>query len=334
MRKGWWIFFGIIVVLVAGYGMGPHPSKPVYDTTLPSVPTGTSDLDQYVAQGEALHKLKPNNEARIVWYDSLHHGKTPYVLLYLHGFSASQEEGNPVAPDFAAAYGCNLYLSRLSEHGIDTPDAMVNLTADGLWNSAKRAYAIARQLGDSVIIMGTSTGGTLALQLAATYPDDPIKGLILMSPNIAINNPAAWLLNKPWGLQIARRVTGSKYYGKTDTSALGRQYWNIPYRLEALVQLQEMLTTDMTPSTFQAVRQPTLLLYYYKDEQHQDPTVKVAAEKKMFDELGTPASQKRAVDIPDAGAHVLGCYITSHDLPSVTRAINGFAQQILELNKK
>jgi pimeloyl-ACP methyl ester carboxylesterase len=333
MRKGWWILGGLIVVLVSGYLLGPRPSKPVYDPALPSVPSGAAALDQYITQGEALHKIKPNNQARIVWYDSLHR-KTPFVLLYLHGFSASQEEGKPEHLDFAAKYGCNLYLSRLSEHGIDTPDAMVNLTADGLWNSAKQAYAIARQLGDSVIIMGTSTGGTLALQLAATYPNDPIKALLLMSPNIAINSPAAWLLNKPWGLQIARGVTRSKYYGKPDTSALGSQYWNIPYRLEALVQLQEMLETEMIPSTFQAVRQPTLLLYYYKDEQHQDPTVKVAAEKKMFDELGTPPSLKRAVDIPNAGAHVLGSYITSHDLPSVTRAIDVFALEVLRLNQK
>jgi hypothetical protein len=154
-----------------------------------------------------------------------------------------------------------------------------------------------------------------------------------MSPNIAINSPAAWLLNKPWGLQIARGVMGSKYYGKTDTSALGRQYWNIPYRLEALVQLEEMLETKMIPSTFQAVRQPTLLLYYYKDEQHQDPTVKVSAELKMFDELGTPPSLRKAVDIPNAGAHVLGSYITSHDLPSVTRAIDAFAQDVLRMQE-
>lgn len=331
MRKGWLICAGIIVVLVIGYLLGPHPSRPVYDPSLPVVPTDPAALDQYVAAGEARHHVKPDNQARIIWKDSLHPGKTPFVLLYLHGFSASQEEGNPVDLDFAARYGCNLFLSRLSEHGIDTPDAMINLTADGLWNSAKQAYALARQLGDSVIIMSTSTGGTLALQLAATYPNDPIKALILMSPNIAINNPAAWLLNDPWGLQIARGVMGSKFYGKADTSALINQYWNTPYRLEALTQLEELLETKMTPATFAAVHQPTLLLYYYKDEQHQDPTVKVSAEKQMFDELGTPPALKKSVDIPGAGSHVLGCYLTSHDLPSVQKAVDGFATNVLHL---
>jgi pimeloyl-ACP methyl ester carboxylesterase len=330
MRKGWYICLGIVVVLVAGYFLGPHPSSPVYDAALPKVPADLSSLDAYVASLESLHKVKTDNEARIVWYDTLHR-KTPFVVLYLHGFSASQEEGNPVHRDFARLFGCNLYLSRLAEHGIDTPDAMINLTADKLWNSAKEAYAIARQLGDSVILVGTSTGGNLALQLAATYPDDPIKGLILMSPNIAINNPAAWLLNGPWGLQIARMVMHSNYYPAHNATPGEQQYWNAPYRLEALTQLQEMVSAKMTRTTFQSVLQPTLLLYYYKDEAHQDPTVKVSAELRMFDQLGTPPVYKRSVDIPNADSHVIGSHITSHDVPAVETAIDSFAQKVLNL---
>ena len=120
----------------------------------------------------------------------------------MHGFSASQEEGNPVHRNIAKQFGCNLYLSRLAEHGIDTTDALINLTADKLWGSSKQAYAIGKQLGNKVILMGTSTGATEALQLAATYSD--VAGIILLSPNIAINDPNAWLLNNRWGLQIAR----------------------------------------------------------------------------------------------------------------------------------
>ncbi|TDW99723.1 alpha/beta hydrolase [Dinghuibacter silviterrae] len=333
MRKGWLIVLGVLIVLVLVYCLGPHPQKPVYNTQLPVVPADAAGLEQYVAGIEARHHLKPNNEARIVWSDSLHR-KTPFVILYLHGFSACQEEGNPVHRDMAALFGCNLYLSRLAEHGVDTPDAMVNLTVDGLWNSAKEAYAIARQLGDSVILMGTSTGGSLALQLAATYPDDPIKGLILMSPNIAINNPAAFLLDKPWGLQIARMVTGSKFYPAKNPTAAELQYWNSPYRLEALTQLQEMLDTKMVRATFEKVVQPTLMMYFYKDETHQDSTVKVAASLRMMDQLGSPPVLKRSVDIPGAGRHVLGCGLISHDVPAVESAVDTFAIKVLRLQPR
>ena len=44
-------------------------------------------------------------------------------------------------------------------------------------------------------------------------------------------------------------------------------------------------------------------MYYYKDEVHQDSVVSVAAMKKMFEELGTSSSMKRAVDLPNAGNH-------------------------------
>ena len=67
--------------------------------------------------------------------------------------------------------------------------------------------------------MATSTGGTLALKLAAEYPD--IAGLILLSPNIAINDANAWVFNNHWGLQVAKMVKG-KYNHARDTTAIYR----------------------------------------------------------------------------------------------------------------
>jgi pimeloyl-ACP methyl ester carboxylesterase len=170
----------------------------VYDPVLPAIPQEAGSLEQYVAAKEAAHHLKPDNEARIVWYDSVPR-KTKYSVVYLHGFSASQEEGDPVHLDFARRYGCNLFLSRLDAHGIDTSDPLASLTADGLWRDAKEALAIGKALGEKVILLSTSTGGTLALKLAATYPND-IFAVINMSPNIAINNDLVFLSNHPWGL--------------------------------------------------------------------------------------------------------------------------------------
>ena len=66
--------------------------------------------------------------------------KTEYAVVYLHGFSASQEEGDPVHYQFAQKFGCNLYLSRLYAHGIDTTEPLGNFTAEEVWNSAKEAF--------------------------------------------------------------------------------------------------------------------------------------------------------------------------------------------------
>ena len=90
----------------------------------------------------------------------------------------------------------------------------------------------------------------------------------------------------------------------------------------------------MKPTTFRAVKQPVLNLYYYKDPQHQDATVKVSAILRMEKELGTPDSLKEAIAIPEAGAHVLGCSFVSHDIPGVEKAIDAFAEKKLGLQPK
>ena len=321
------------VILLAGiYFIGPQPEEPVFRTGLPELPADPLQLQTYVEQQEAKHEIKPDNEARIVWADSTK-TKTEYAVLYLHGFSASQKEGDPVHRNFARDFGCNLYLSRLADHGIDTTESLLNFTADRLWNSAKEALAIARQIGNKVIIMSTSTGGTLALKLAADYPSD-VYALINLSPNIAINNGAAFLLNDPWGLSIARAVMGGKYRVKADDGEDDSQYWNGKYRLEAAVQLQELLEQTMNEETFRKVHQPSLTLYYYKNEEEQDPEVRVDQMLVMHEQLATPPALKDAVALPNTGAHVIGCNLTSGDVDGVYREIEKFAIEKLKLRKK
>jgi len=325
-------WFGIILlVLIIVYFLGPQPSTPKFAKDLPVVPIEASALEQYVSNIEAKHKLKPDNEARILWLNDSLKLQTEYAVVYLHGFSASQEEGDPVHKEFAKKFGCNLFLARLAEHGVDTTEPLLNFTADKIWNSAKQAYAIGKKLGKKIILMATSTGGTLALKLAAEYPD--IAGLILLSPNIAINDPNAWLLNNHWGLQIAKLVKG-KYNTAEDTTAVYAQYWNNKYRMEATVQLEELLETTMKESTFKKVTQPTLLLYYYKDEDHQDKVVKVSAMKRMFTQLGTAENLKKQVALPNTGNHVLGSPIKSKDVASVQVECEKFAADILKMKQQ
>src|ERR1700742_1292987 len=117
MFKKWLLI--IIILLVVAYLLGPAPSTPKYSPEMPAVPAAAADLESYINANEALHKLKPNNQARIVWINDSLKQKTDYALVYLHGFGSSQEEGAPVHRNIAKEFGCNLYLSRLAEQGID-----------------------------------------------------------------------------------------------------------------------------------------------------------------------------------------------------------------------
>lgn len=331
MRKKWLLLIPVVLFLL--YLLGPSPATPIYNKDLPAVPTQPDSLEAYIRANEAQHKLKPDNEARIIWAQESTKQKTEYAIVYLHGFSASQAEGDPVHRRVAAKFGCNLYLSRLAEHGIDTVDAMINLTAEEYWETAKQALAIGHQLGRKLILMSTSTGGTLALQLAAAYPAY-VDALILLSPNIAINDPNAWLLNNHWGLQIARMVLGSSYVDSKDDPEDYKQYKYTHYRAEAAAALEELLETSMNKETFQQVKQPTLLLYYYKDPIHQDSTVKISAMLTMFDELGSPADLKHKQAMPNTGNHVIGSHFKSHDVIGVEREIEKFMSGTLEMKAR
>ena len=314
-----------ILALFVIYFLGPQPPKPELNDVLPTV-ASINALDSQITAMEAPHKIKPNNEAKIIWADSSK-TQTEYAIVYLHGFSASQMEGDPVHQNIAKQFHCNLYLARLAEHGIDTTEDLMNLTAENYWESAKLAYAIGKQLGKKVILMGTSTGGTLALQLAANYPE--IAGLILYSPNIEVFNPSAPLLNNPWGLQIGRAVLKSNYVDIKYKDSAYPTYWNKHYRIEAVVALQNLLEATMTEATFKKIHQPTLALYYYKDEAHQDNVVKVKAIQKMMQQIATPSNLKMEMAMPNTGEHVLASPIVSNDIVSVEKATTKFMKEMI-----
>ena len=321
-----------ILVCSLFYLSGPKPDKPVLSDKLPAIELKTGQVEQYIQNEEASLPVKPDNAGKIIWNNDSIKNQTAYCLLYLHGFSASGYEGYPTHVDFARHFHMNAFIPRLASHGLEVKDPLMDMTPDLLYNSAKENLRIAHILGKKVIIMSTSTGGTLSLKLAAEFPD-LVDGLILLSPNIRINNPAAFLLDGPWGLQIARMVFGGKYrYTNNDPSAEECRYWNCFYRLEATVYLQQLIDATMKKEVFERVHTPVFLGYYYKDRENQDPVVKVDAALKMFDQLGTPAELKEKQSF-NAGTHVIGCKMFSKTQPEVEKSCIRFAERIMKIEK-
>src|SRR6187551_252289 len=138
------ILVAIIPVLLLLYIVGPAPKFDQWDNdVLPIVPNDPDQLEQYISEHEKNHEIKIDNEARVIWFDSTRK-KTPFSIIYLHGFRASQKEGDPIHRRIAETFGCNLFLNRLPEHGIDTTDAFINYTSDKLWANVKEALAIGK----------------------------------------------------------------------------------------------------------------------------------------------------------------------------------------------
>ena len=313
MKKTTKIGLLVLLALLLIFVLGPRPKKFELNNNIPTL----EEVD--------VSLVKPGNES-FYWFADSAKRKTKYAILYLHGFSASPMEGSPVMQDIAKHYGCNLYAPRLQAHGLIDQEAMLDFDNMAYWESIKAAYIKAQTLGDSVIIMGTSTGCTAALILASKFKD--IHALILYSPNIDLNDSRSFLLTLPWGLQMARLVEKGKYHtfeGPEGTE----KYWTTQYRLEALVELKNLLNHTMTATTFNKIKQPVLMLYYYKNEKEQDDVVSIKAMLKMYEELGTDKNYKKKVAMPNVGAHAMASGIWSKDIEGVKNETIDFLNKLL-----
>ncbi len=319
----------LIILSIIGYWYYPLADTGPLTLEYPTIAESGAALEAAIAERESkIENLKPNNEARFVWADSTKR-KTPYSIVYLHGFSASEHEGYPVHETIAKKYGMNMFLSRLSHHGTEGVESFDGMTADGLADSAMEAIAIGKQIGEKVILMGTSTGGTVGLMAQAFDPS--LHAAIYYSPNIRIYDPNSALMRKPFGVQLAKYITGKEHYRMSKADLL-KDYWTYEYRFEALPVLMELLDETMTEETFQKVKQPTLVLAYYKNEEEQDKVVSVKAIDEMVSQLGVPADKIVYKKLATVGNHVMTCDIQSSDIGVVVEETSDFIENVLGIS--
>jgi len=319
----------VVVIVAIIYFVGPTVPAVQFSPVLPSVPQDLSALEQQIDLSEkGIKNLKRNNQARIVWADSTKKEKTPYSIVYIHGFGASWAEGEPIHRDLAKRYGANLYLARMHDAGISDPDAFDDLTPENFMQEAKRALAVGKVLGDSVIVIGTSAGGLLSVYLASTNPE--IKGVVLYSPCMAVASPALKLVTGPWGRKILYTIMGEHRTPVDEDSELSN-YWLQSYRTNGLLTLQQTIDAIARPEVYKKIKMPLFLGYYFKNEKEQDQTVSVKAMQGMFPLLGTPDNLKVEKAFPESGDHVIGSYLRSKDVKGVYEATDLFFQEKLGL---
>ncbi|MCB0648897.1 MAG: alpha/beta hydrolase [Saprospiraceae bacterium] len=325
----------LLIIAFAGavfYLIGPRPSFKAIDYSTPDVSISLDSLDTYISEKEAqIPDIKPGNKSMIIWDNDSLKNKTKYVLLYLHGFSASPMEGNPIHKEFAEHFGMNLYLPRLEDHGRSSENSFENLTPDDYFESAQQALEVAKLLGDSIVIMSCSTGGTLSILLEDTCPE--IAGFIFYSPNIDLFDPTSDLIVQPWGKQILRTIMKGDYNNVTYEEEPAK-YWNTRYHINGIVALKTLLHDYMTKENFRKFDKPFLLMYYYKDDEHQDDVVSVEDMIEFYKYAGTPVSQKKRIALTQAGTHVISSDFFSGELDHLREETYKFATEIIGLQPK
>ncbi|HKJ34207.1 MAG TPA: alpha/beta hydrolase [Balneolales bacterium] len=297
--------------------------------TLPDLTDDLNELDKQIREREYAHEdLKPDNEARIVWFND-DKEVTEYSLVYIHGFTASQGEGYPTHVEFGKRYGCNVYLCRLFGHGLGD-DALDDITPQRFIDSAVHALAVGKKIGKKVILMGTSTGASLAIFLASRFKK--INGVITYSPLIDFYDRRVKLLGNSGVNFTLTKLLNIKYvYAHINTSDKEKQYWYNHYRIEGLKALKQLILLTMNFDTYRNITQPFFLGYYYLDQRNQDRRVSVPAMLKMYKDLGTNDELKRKINFQQSKAHVIASSITSKDYYNVMDETFNFAEDILKL---
>lgn len=324
-------YLGILLITtLIIYAIGPKAKQPVLTTKISENTLSLLEIDKLVAQENKNLNIREGNHARLIWADSIPK-KTKYSVVYLHGFSASPGESEIIYTNFAKRYGANLYAPRLFKHGLKDKEPLLEFTAKGYLESAKKAIAIGKQLGEKVILICVSTGATAGLFLASENPE--IEALIFASPNIDIYDTNSNLVTKPWGKQILKLVSGSNYRTWTPPSG-AEKLWYSKYRIEAIIELKLLIQATMKKEIFEKVKQPLFMAYYYKNEKEQDKTVSVKRMLEMFNQIETPKPYKVKKAFPNAKNHSMASKYFTQEYKNVEKEIYRFADTILKLQTR
>ncbi|MEI9918118.1 MAG: alpha/beta fold hydrolase [Bacteroidota bacterium] len=332
MKKFLKFFLGSIALLVVVYFLGPKQPAPNLETPMFKLPGDLVALEQMINDSERSTKgIKPDNQARIVWADSTKKEKTKVAFLYLHGFTASQGDGMPVHTNIAKTFNSNIFLFRNAHHGVNLGDStMLTATPNDFIFQAEKALAIAKQLGDEVIVMGTSLGGALTLHLASKHPE--IKAIVLYAPAVVWNSMQANIVTGPWGYQILKATMGSEYINNPDTSVLHQKYWQMHVHIKGIASVVNVVKYAQDHEPFENIKCPVFMGYYYKNEQEQDNAMSPKLMLKMFDKLGTPADQKKQVAFPEAGDHVIASELISGEWRNVEKETENWLRETVKLS--
>lgn len=321
--------FCLVVWLV--YQLGPR-HEVIEPAAMPTPPQDPIAIESMLAAaearagGSALGPITPGTEKRILWAHE-DRRKTAFSIVYLHGYSATRQEVSPLTEQLAQALGANLFQTRLRGHG-QRGGAMAEVSAGDWLADTLEAYAIGERIGERVVVVGTSTGGTLALWLALRPEAAPVTALLLISPNLGPRDPRSEWLAAPWGAQLAEAVIGPTYEWHPANPAHAT-YWTWRYPSRALIPMMA-LVEHVRASELERIKTPTLVIYSPNDR-----VVSHEEIETMFGRLGrgiaiAPTKRRMIVtQSEDPSSHVLaGDVLAPGDTKRILREMQDFLNSI------
>lgn len=298
------VLLGVAAVLLAGAIFAPREPVEMGETFEPR--RFGEGIGVYLEVMESrFDDIRPGAQKRILWAGQ-RETPTPLSIVYVHGFSASSEEIRPVPDRVAEALGANLFFTRLSGHGRGN-DAMGAPRVKDWMEDMAEALAVGRAIGDEVIVIGTSTGATLAhAALFGPAMAEAVRGVVFISPNYGINNPMAPLLSWPGARYWLPLLAGSRRSFEPQNEGHAR-HWTTEYPSEAVFPMAALVAHvgDMDHASLNVPA-----LFYYDDG---DQVVRPDLTDAVVAAWGGAATRARPLltESDDRFAHVVAGDILS-----------------------
>ena len=301
----------IIVVVCVGImlsiALGPRPT--IQDAISFDPASIGEDPVAYLESVESKATgITPGAQKEIVWANPATRARTPLAFVYIHGFSATRQETSPLTEKVAQQFGANVFYTRLAGHG-STGDAPARATMGEWVNDLAEAIAIGERIGDRIVIIAVSTGGTLA-----TWSVDnerlmaKVEGMVLISPNYELQGASLGLLNMPWGKYVLPAVMGKTRSFEPTNSEHGK-WWTTTYPSVAVFPMAALMM-----ATSQKDVSKTLVPAFFILSPN-DKVVKPLPTIEKYEEWGGPKKLLEVTNSDDPSQHVIAGDILS---PSTT----------------
>ena len=223
-----------------------------------------SNINEYLKKTEEhLLDIKEGVAKKIIWANEINQ-ETPISIVYIHGFTASSEEIRPLPDKIASDLNANLFFTRLTGHGRN-PSAMELCSIPNWMRDLHEAIEIGSRIGEKVILLSSSTGGTISVTSALDKNlSQKILGYIFISPNFGINNKFAGMISWPFSEYWLKLILGKKMKHKPRND-LNKKYWTMSYPTNALIPMAK-LVREVNKKDYSTVKKPALFYFSMEDK--------------------------------------------------------------------
>ena len=286
-----------------------------------------ADVNKYLNNKEKeFNNIKEGVKKRIIWFKE-DNKKTPISIIYIHGFSASSEEIRPLPDLIAKKLKANIFYTRLKGHGRDANDMGQDSIKSWL-NDLHEAIEVGSRIGKRILVISTSTGGTLS-SIAALDKDlsKNILGFVFISPNFGINHKYAsmltWPLSKYWlSLFIGDTINSNP------RNKLNSKFWTLNYPTTALIPMAKLVKI-IKQKNFQNVTIPALFYFSLND--------KVVNPQKTINFISQWGGESKTINVKMTKYDDKYSHIVAGDMISpkqTKKAFSEISRWIKDINKK